>query len=266
MSIPTSQPVPAIARAREAGTRFESAGVALLAFPESGGTAEHVDWLRVQVPAALSLQDYETLCRVSATVYQRCEAQKKRFKTEDGAQEAAALAMLSCRLARPSRTLTDEAYERHSPEVATREVPRADEWLRRQATYPELQSLPEPVMGQYAVQLYTKDGVRHEHRHHARDVEFLAFATLRNFGLDPIGTVGRLWPGLFSLLVDRLRAQPGCLVDPGDREDAEAQLGVLTRAYADVNDAFFELDNSQYPDATQSAGARASVDHSAPAP
>jgi hypothetical protein len=89
------------------------------------------------------------------------------------------------------------------------DVPDAGETIK--AIYPEFSGTPSEVAGEYALDYWSKNEIRHHHAHHTFDAKFLAYALLRNLSLDPFAYFGRSsasWMTLVPMVLSALADWP----------------------------------------------------------
>lgn len=160
----------------------EVLGFVLPTMEEVNLKGEEVPWLRAKVPYAFDLATYETACRLW------CALDELRMLESDWLDNFSPDAELSWLMTRSAINATP-VCSRESEAwledrfVASYEMPSAGRELI--LTYPELTGLTVGQRGDYALAFYGKDGLRHDRSHAQRDLRFMAYATLRNLGLDP---------------------------------------------------------------------------------
>lgn len=205
---------------------------------------EQIPWLKAKVPFALNMEEYELTCAVPGELQRRGVLVAQRLQI--GTHEAEALAQKTAINARPIVSGVSEAWMQGTRgAVAHHDVPRADEEAR--AVYPQLASLPERAVGEYALAFYDKNGIRHDRRHRKFDPAFLPYAVLRNLGLDPMRHLperGFYREGVYDVVQSYLAEHPEVLDTEETRRALEQALRQWLLAVATPFEALNILDTS----------------------
>ncbi|MDH0342101.1 hypothetical protein [Chromobacterium haemolyticum] len=183
----------------------EFEGLLGLHLPQEEETSSDFDWLLPVVPYALDESTLWTIRRVLDGLTVLSEAESAWLAKH---RNQARLSELLSTMARFARPIIAEAAE-HARQgahgmVAAFDAPEGGK--RVAALYPELRGLSLDRLGDYALDYYDKNGIRHDGHPKQREPEFMAYACLRNLGLDPIWAFrrGREWLGLFCLVRSEL--------------------------------------------------------------
>lgn len=145
---------------------------------------EAFEFLNEKVPFAFDQETLDTYCEVVAILSKLAEAESKYLKTPTAERELGTLVRRTAAGAMPVVARSSELWMQGTMGmVATFDVPDAGRELAN--VYPELAPLEVDQKGEYALGFYGKNGIRHDGSHRNRDVQFLAYAFLRNLGLDP---------------------------------------------------------------------------------
>ena len=145
---------------------------------------EH-DWLLKKVPFAFSMPTYWTICRLAMAAQDLSDKEEEWISNDSAAeQEISALLRKSVVGATPGIAASSAAFmeETLGALIMQTDVRQGGDTMAD--VYPELLGLSAKVRGEYALAYYGKDGLRHERKHLKRDLSFMAYAVLRNLGVD----------------------------------------------------------------------------------
>ena len=203
-----------------------------------------IDWLRAKIPFALTEQEYEIVCRTTHTLSARGRQVEERLRRNP--REAVALAALTAKGARPVRSQISEAWMQGTlGAVEYTDIPHADAAARR--TYPELASLPEEALGEYALSFYGKNGIRHDRRQEKFDPQFVAYVVLRNLALDPLPGLTPYygyWQAVYDIVREHVKRRESTLQDSKLRADFEFELRKWLAAVSSTVSVIDQLDTS----------------------
>lgn len=142
-----------------------------------------VSWMKAKVPFAMKMADYETVCRVWMAIDTLRDKAETWLTTKDSEYVLSGMLMATAKGARAGISRRSAAVmEEPFGTVKGYEVPTAG--AQMEDVYPELAGLQASVRGEYALGFYGKDGIRHHSKHTERDRGFMAYAILRNIGVD----------------------------------------------------------------------------------
>jgi hypothetical protein len=215
-------------------------GFSLPSMEEVKTSNNEIPWVLEKVPHAMSMQDYEMLCRITMAYEKIRRLEKEWLSFEHADLELGKLLRITASYSCGGvSALGARMMEEPSGAVEHSDVPRAGHEMV--ATYPELATLEPEQRGEYALSFYGKNGIRHEAKHRDRDPEFMEYAILRNLGIDVSVTHWDEYAVVFRLL----RTTSGA-----EWEDA-AQMARLAKdarkvclALAWANDRLSDLDQS----------------------
>ncbi|MDN0082427.1 hypothetical protein QU487_06620 [Crenobacter sp. SG2305] len=214
----------------------EFEGLLGLHLPQKEEFSSDFDWLLPVVPYALDEQTLWTLRQVNGGLTKLCEREGAWLAKRSNQAELSTLLSQTARFAHP---VFAQASERQCQGtmgmVAAFDVPDGGE--RVATLYPELSGLSVNCLGDYALDYYGKNGIRHHGQPDQREPAFIAYACLRNLGLDPLWTFrsGQEWIAFFCLIRSTL-GKEGCI--DADRIDA---IGELARTLMQKTGALFSL-------------------------
>lgn len=168
------------------------------------------EWLRMRAPIAIELGAAVTASRLASTLDDLAEAEEAWFSDEKNRTDLELLAHLTSPNAIPGEAVSTMHLRANNPMVEF-DIHEAGPDVRR--AYPCLASLPDAVLGEYALDFWTKNGIRHDRMQRSWDPKFVAHAIMRNLGLDPnsSGYYRRMWMGVMRLV----RAQIAVAVEEG---------------------------------------------------
>lgn len=202
-------------------TRFPNAsspetfeGLLGLHLPEQEEVSLDFNWLLPVVPYALDEKTLWTLRRVSDGLMALRERESVWLAKRENETQLVSLLSQTARFARPIFSQSSERQcQGTMGMVAALDMPEGGE--RIAALYPELNGVGLDRLGDYALDYYGKNGIRHDGKPDQREPEFMAYACLRNLGLDPLWAFRSYqeWMGIFCLVrsaignVERVDAQ-----------------------------------------------------------
>lgn len=183
--------------------------------------AGYEPWLEAKIPYAFSAETYDIHSRVWTTLHAIGRAESAYLGSTNAEflaaievqDEYAALAALTAIDAKPTVAKASQQWMQGTlGMVAHCDVPLAGHLLGE--TYPELAPIGLNRLGEYALAYYGKNELRRGKAISKRDPSFLAYAFMRNLGLDPPTTPGNGWfPGVQHLLRRHVRDNPECVSD-----------------------------------------------------
>lgn len=209
--------------------------------------ADHCEWLLQKVPMAIEESTCGLLFRVSVTLESLAELELEWFHQAGSDDRVVELARMTANCATPVRAAGSDAQMAGTLGIVEAcDVPEAGHFLSHY--YPELGSLDEKCLGEYALNYWSKNGIR-EHKFGERDHFFLAFAVLRNLGCDPFHYMGESrahWLPIFRLVRLAFAEAP-----QGELEARIAEIGhqarMLEQNCGSIEQLYEVLDSSLSP-------------------
>lgn len=162
-------------------------GVLSLQLPtmeEVKAAGQEIEWMLSKVPYGLDVASYELLCRVQMAREELVEQESQWLAAgQDSKRELSELLRQSSRRAALSVSMQSAtAMEEPLGTVKHLDVPEAGHEMTE--VYPEMACMNPEQMGEYALAYYGKDGIRRDRSHSKRDQTFMAYAVVRNLGVD----------------------------------------------------------------------------------
>lgn len=191
---------------------------------------DYCPWIQTKIPHALDAETCDLLFRVSHTLDELGEQEKKYLAAPENRKHIETMAARTADVARSRVAVGSELQMQGTlGMVKAIDVPMAGQSIHYH--YPFLNVLPEMTIGEYALDYWGKNGIRHDRpweKTKDMDLGFLAYVILRNLGCDPFDKFSKhflTWYGLFQIV----RTAIEVVDDKSDFAIAIAEIGDRAR-------------------------------------
>lgn len=221
-------------------------GVLGLKLPTLEEIGEDVDgwrWMAEKVPYAFAVETFELFVRTTEAFDAVSEAADGKRADPKWVKAVTQLLGTTAVVATPVAShVCVEQLLSSTGHMLAEEVKGAGSRLAK--LYPELGELSVDLAGDYALAFYGKNGLRAGAAFEARDAMFMAYAVMRNLGLDPELDLGRNWLGIFDLALNVMQGKSVEWFHTQEKRDLVENIRLLVKAAVFCSNFRDEVDGS----------------------